>query len=270
MRNLQPDIAQPDLSFDDLRTVLTVTLRAGQLLLEHGADAHRVEETVHRMGMALGAAWMDVYVTPTGIIASATNGEEHRTKIRRIVAGSVDLSRIDAINQLSRRIGREDLHCRDVADELERIALMPRHYGRWTTVLIVAIACGCFSQLFDGGWREFVASLLAAALAITIRQVLLRRKIGPLLQITPAAFVATLGAMAASALLDTQRLDVIVPAAILPLVPGVPLITALSDLLASDFVSGVTRSAQAALIAAEIAVGVALAMHLIELIGIGG
>lgn len=259
-----------NLSFDDLRTVLTVTLRAGQLLLEHGADTHRVEETVHRMGTALGAAWMDVYVTPTGIIASATNGEEHRTKIRRVVAVSVDLSRIDAINQLSRRITREGLHCEDVAGELERIAQMPRHYGRWTTILIVAIGCGCFSQLLGGGWREFVAALLAAGLAITTRQELVRRKIGPLLQITPAAFVATIGAMTAGWLLETEGLDLIVPSAILPLVPGVPLITALSDLLASDFVSGVTRLAQATLIAAEIAVGVAIAMHVIELIGIGG
>jgi uncharacterized membrane protein YjjP (DUF1212 family) len=263
----ETEIPQPDLSFDDLRTVLTVTLHAGQLLLEHGADTHRVEETIHRMGTALGAAWMEVYATPTGIIASATNGEEHRTKTRRVVPGSVDLSRIDAINQLSRRITREDLRCRDVADELERIAQMPRHYGRWTTAAIVAVACGCFSQLFGGGWPEFLAAFAGAALAIIMRQELIRRKIGPLLQITPAAFVATLGTLLVGWLLNTQRYDVIVPSAVLPLVPGVPLITALSDLLASDFVSGVSRAAQALLIATEIAVGVALAMRILSWLG---
>lgn len=259
----------PPLSFDDLRSVLTVALRAGQLLLEYGADTHRVEETVHRMGTALGAAWMEIYVTPTAIIASVTNGQEHRTNIRRVPAVGIDLSRIDAINQLSRRIGRERLDLSTVEAELERIAQLPRHYSRSLTVVTVGLACGCFALLFGGGPAEFAIGALGAALSLLARQELVRLGLGLLLQIAPAAFVATLVTVVLAQLVQISSFDVVVPAGVLPLVPGIPLINALSDLLSYDLVSGVTRAAQALLIAAQIAVGVALALDVLRLAGLG-
>ncbi len=258
-----------ELSFDELRAVLAVVLRAGQLLLMHGADAHRVEETIYRMGTALGAVGMEVYVTPTGIIASTTNGHEHRTNIRRVISSAVDLSRIEAINHLSRRIASEGLDHRAVEAELERIAHSPRHYGRWLTVGTVALSCACFSQLFGGGWQEFVIAFVAGAVALLVRQELARRNMGPLLQVAPAAFSATLVAVLIGWMIGAAQLDVGVPAGILPLVPGVPLINALSDLLGSDFVSGITRAAQTLLVAAEIAVGVAIALDVLRLVGLG-
>lgn len=259
----------PPLTFDELRSVLTVVLRAGQLLLEYGADAHRVEETVHRMGTALGAAWLEIYVTPTAIIASATNGQEHRTNIRRVPGVGIDLSRIDAINRLSRRIGRERLDLRTVEAELEQIAQMPRHYGRPLTVVTVGLACGCFALLFGGGPLEFAIGGLGAALSLLVRQELVRLGVGLLLQIAPAAFVATLLTVVLARLAQASSFDIVVPAGVLPLVPGIPLINALSDLLSYDLVSGVTRAAQAVLIAAQIAVGVALALDLLRLFGLG-
>lgn len=258
-----------ELSFDELRALLAVVLRAGQLLLMHGADAHRVEETITRMGTALGAVSMEVYVTPTGIIASATNGHEHRTNIRRVVSSAVDLSRIEAINELSRRVANEELDHRAVAAELEQIAHTPRQYGRWLTVATVALSCACFSQLFGGGWQEFVIAFVAGAAGLIVRQELARRNTGPLLQVAPAAFAATLVAVATGWVTGAAQLDVGVPAGILPLVPGVPLINALSDLLGSDFVSGITRAAQALLVAAEIAVGVAIALDVLRIVGFG-
>jgi uncharacterized membrane protein YjjP (DUF1212 family) len=56
---------------------------------------------------------------------------------------------------------------------------------------------------------------------------------------------------------------------VLHLVPGVPLVTALNDLLGNFLVSGVTRAAQAALIVIEIGVGVALALALLRAVGWG-
>lgn len=269
MQDTKGTAAHPPLSFDELRDVLRVTLRAGQLLLEHGSDAHRVEETMHRMGTALGAVWMDVYVTSTGIIASATNGREHRSNIQRVVGGSIDLSRIDAINHVARRIASEALDCGAVAVELERIAQRPRHYGYWTTVGVVALACGCFSQLFGGNWIELGIAMLGATLALLVRQALMVRGTVLLLQIPVAACIATLGVILLSLLLETKQYDITVPAAVLPLVPGVPLINAFSDLFASDYVSGIARAAQAVLIAAEIAVGVALALDIVRAFGVG-
>jgi uncharacterized membrane protein YjjP (DUF1212 family) len=253
----------------DLRAVLTAALRAGQLLLEAGADTQRVEETMQRFGTALGAAAMEVYVTPTGIIASALSGPEHRTRIVRVRTSSVDLTRIDAINRLSRRAAQGGMTVDQVDAALEAIATQPRRYNRATTIVMTALACACLSLVFGGGGREFVTVFVAAALALLVRQAMTVRGAGLLLQVPPAAFASTLVVVGGGWLIDVDRLDIAVPAAVLHLVPGVPLITALNDLLGNFLVSGVTRAAQAALIVIEIGVGVALALALLRGVGLG-
>jgi uncharacterized membrane protein YjjP (DUF1212 family) len=269
MQYLPEVLPDAQLTQAELRAVLTVALRAGQLLLLAGADTQRVEETVHRFGTALGADWMEVYVTPTGIIASAISGPEHRTRIVRVTSSSVDLSRIDAINTLSRRIAQDALTPEQVGAALEHIAQQPHRYSRAVTVVMTALACACLSQLFGGGWQEFAAVFVAAAVALLLRQELANRKLGLLLQVPPTAFVATLCLSLLGQGLGVQSFDIAVPSAVLFLVPGVPLITALNDLSGNYLVSGVTRAAQAMLIIVEIGVGVALALALLRALGLG-
>jgi len=251
-----------------LRTALTVALRAGQVLLEAGADTQRVEETMHNIGTALGASAMEVYVTPTGIIASALSGPEHRTRIVRVRTSSVDLHRIDAINRLSRQVAQKHLTPDKVNTALETIAAQPRRYNRFVTVAMTALACACLSQIFGGGWREFMAVFVAAALALIVRQELTRRGAGLLLQVPPAAFAGTLALALVGRLVGVERFDIAVPSVVLHLVPGVPFVTALNDLLGNFLISGVARVAQAALIVIEIGVGVALALALLRAVGL--
>ena len=51
--------SSPPLPREELRDVIDLALWSGQLLLQYGAEARRVEETVHRLGTALG--WLSIY-----------------------------------------------------------------------------------------------------------------------------------------------------------------------------------------------------------------
>jgi uncharacterized membrane protein YjjP (DUF1212 family) len=164
-----------ELTQADLWAALTVALQAGQLLLEAGADTQRVEETMQRIGTALGAAAMEVYVTPTGIIASALSRPEHRTRIVRVRTSSVDLSRIDAINRLSRRAAQDGMTVNEVDAAFQAIAAQPRRYHRAATVAMTPLACACLSLLFGGGGREFAVVFAAAALALLVQQAMTAR-----------------------------------------------------------------------------------------------
>jgi len=81
----------------ELGDVLGVALRAGQLMMENGANAARVEKAVARFAIALGAERVDVQANPSGIIATAAAGEEHRTRIRRVDRTGIDLNRMARI-----------------------------------------------------------------------------------------------------------------------------------------------------------------------------
>ena len=95
---------KPPLDKLALRDVIDLSLWAGQLLLQHGAESARIEETVHRLGTGLGADWMDILVSPNAIAVTTVSGEEFRTKIRRVVSIGVNLRAIEQINSITQRV----------------------------------------------------------------------------------------------------------------------------------------------------------------------
>src|SRR4051794_2916259 len=132
-----PQAARPPLSRAELRDVLNTALRAGQILLENGTNTARIEETVRHIGTGLGAEWMEIYVTPQAILATAVSHSEPRTRILRVTGSGVDLSRMDAVIDISRRIDRGELTIEGALAALDIVARQPRRYGVETTALAV-------------------------------------------------------------------------------------------------------------------------------------
>src|SRR5687767_11621598 len=147
---------KPPLDRDNLRDVVDLSLWAGQMLLQCGAESERVEETVHRLGTGLGCDWMDILVSPNVLIVTTTSGGEFRTKVRRVVGMRVDMGVISAINTMTRQVSLGMLDRAAVRRELERIEQMDSEYNRWVVVGAVGGACAAFSQLFGGDASAFV------------------------------------------------------------------------------------------------------------------
>jgi uncharacterized membrane protein YjjP (DUF1212 family) len=254
-----------------LREVLAVALRAGQIMLESGANTARTEDTVRRIGCGLGADELDTYVTPSGIIASVHAYDEHRTRILRIATHGVDLSRMAAVVDVAARIEQGALDCGGAMSALDRIAAQPRIYGRWTTNVAVALACACFSVLFGGQLWEFLTVLIAAGLAQYVRDRLNRFGINRLL-VTGivsgvATFIALTLALSAPGLaplvaasmpwLPAPRPSVAisVAASAILLVPGILMVSSISDLFRGDTLAGMARAAMALLTIFSIGIG---------------
>ncbi len=242
--------------------MIDLALWTGQLLLQHGADAQRVEETVHRFGTALGCDWMDILVSPNGLFVSTISGEEFRTKIRRVVRIGVDMTKVSAINRLSRRVEAGELDRHQVRAELERISALPPNYPAWLVAIMVGLACAAFSRLFGGDWTAFGVTFAASTVAMALRQALTRRFVHPLFIVIITAFTAG-GLVGSIARLGWHGdVQVALAASVLLLVPGVPLINAAEDLIQGHMVIGLARGVNGALIALGIALGLWLAMQL--------
>jgi uncharacterized membrane protein YjjP (DUF1212 family) len=245
----------PTLSFADLRDVLELSLRAGQLMLENGANTSRVEETIERLGGALGADRVDVYVTPTGIIASAFSGGEHRTKLLRIYRSGIDLNRTASVLALADLAEARKLDREGVRRELGHIAAQRRLYGHWLTAGAVALACAAFGVLVGGGVLEACATAAAAGPAQLLRAFLGRRKVG---RVTVTYVVAVLGSWAGLELaraIGAPSPEVALLSPVLLLVPGVLMVSSIADLFRGDTISGMARSVQAVLIIVTIGAG---------------
>jgi uncharacterized membrane protein YjjP (DUF1212 family) len=259
-------VDKPPLDRETLRDVIDLALWAGQLLLQHGAETERVEETVHILGTSLGCNWMDILVSPNAVIVTTISGDEFRTKVRRVVSIGVNMCIVSEVNDLSRRVAAGELDRLAVREELTRISHLKPVYNRWLVVVMVGLSCAAFSRLFGGDAPVFLVTFVASSTAMFVRQEFNRRHFNPLLTTAITAFTAGLLASAAPRLGLGAQPQLALAAAVLLLVPGVPLINSAEDMLKGHLVTGMARGVFGGLISLAIALGLLLAM---QLMGVG-
>jgi uncharacterized membrane protein YjjP (DUF1212 family) len=237
----------------DLRAVLATALHAGQIMLENGASTARVEETVRRIGLALGAEHVEVFATPTGLFATHLAGGEHRTRIQRIARSEMDLSKIEAVLAISRAAEQHRIDLAEVQQALEHASRAPRPFSLWVTPIASGIGCAASAMLLGGGSAEALATVVGAAIGYLLAILLGRIGLSRIMSTAIAAAAATGSALAVALLLAAPFPALAMSAAILMLTPGVLIVSAVSDLFRGDTLSGVARAAMALLAVAGIA-----------------
>lgn len=225
--------------------VLAVSLRAGHILLENGANTYRVEESIRRLGLSLGAERMDVVVTPAGIVASTIWGMNHRTRIERVSKVGIGLSRLGAVEDLIARAEEGELNVAELEAELNSLQSSPPVYNRWGVAVGTALGCAALGISFGGSPRDFGVIFLAVFLAQLLRSMLHKTQLGPFLTTALVAAFATEVATVVSRLTDATGITIV--ASVLLLVPGTLIGSAISDLFNGDTGQALTRAASALL-----------------------
>ena len=104
-----------------MNEILQVATFAGQIILESGGETYRVEDTILRICKTFGAEQAESFVTPTGIMSSICHKGEIYSLTKRVVSRTVDLNKIDKVNDLSRNILSRNLTVDQFKEELIKI-----------------------------------------------------------------------------------------------------------------------------------------------------
>lgn len=265
---VEEGVATQPLDREALADIVDLALRAGQLLMQNGAESRRVEETVRLLGTGLGCDWGDVLVSHNALVVSHSSKGEFRTKIRRISRGGVNMTVVTAVSHLVHRVEEGKYDRFRVRSELKRISALPRHYNRWETAVMVGLACAAFSRLFGGDWVIFGITWAAAAGATLARQELAQRQFNTYLVVMVTAFAAGLFVGLANLIQLSRHLEIALAASVLMLVPGVPFINAVEDLIKGHTVVGLAQAVTGVLIILSIALGLILAMQVTGITGL--
>ncbi len=263
-----PILPKPPLDHETLRDVIDLALWSGQLLLQNGAESARVEETVHRMGTALGAHWMDILVSPNAILVTTTSDLEFRTKIRRVVAMGVNMQIVAEVRALVHQVERGQIDRAGTRVELMRLSHLKPQYNRWLVVTAIGLGCAAFSRLFGGDWAVFAVTFFAAAVAMWVRQELQRRNFNSLIVVVVTSFVASLIASSATLYKLSPQPQTALIASVILLVPGIHLVNAMRDLVAGHLVTGIVRGMVGGMVSLGIALGLVLAIRLVGISGL--
>lgn len=92
--------------------ILQGILDIGEELLKSGAENYRLEDSLYRMCRSYGFIRSDVYAITNNIQATVETPDGRIiTQIRHIETADIDFDRLDYLNNLSRKICRDDTGC---------------------------------------------------------------------------------------------------------------------------------------------------------------
>ncbi|HET6606229.1 MAG TPA: threonine/serine exporter family protein [Rhodopila sp.] len=246
-----------------LDTLAHVTLQLGRILLSNGSDTEQVQVSLTRFAAAFGAD-ANLLVTYEAVLVSLEAGGQIRTKVGHRVPGmGVGMAAIEAINRLVDDADSGRLRLAGVPSALDAIEHRSPIYPRWLVAIALGVTSASLSRLFGGDWMACLAAGLAGAVGTMLRLELGRRHVNPVL----VAFVVALlsgivgGLAVGLRISSTPALPLVAPAMIL--VPGVPLINGILDIIRNHVTIGLSRLGFASFVVLAIAFGIFGATRLI-------
>ena len=245
-----------------LSDMVDLLVQTGVLLLQHGADAGRVEASLRQMEAGLGIERIDAVVMSKTILLTATRGDAHHTRVARAPIVGVNMNTLNEVEQLLGLFQQGRVTPRQLAVILKRIATLPHHYSRGVTVVASGLACAAFCELFGGDGAALAVTGVAAAVAAWVRMWLNERQVNYILVVLLTALVAS--GLAGSALWLSQTPQSALAAAVLLLVPGVPLINASVDILRGHISAGLARATTSLVVFLGIALGLGIVVRLLQ------
>lgn len=242
--------------------IIHVATDAGKIILENGGETYRVEQTITMICKSYGIHHTESFVTPTGIMVSITNSQNKTISlVRRINNRTVNLRKVEMINDLSRKIVTSPISTAEMRKEIEYINNIPP-YSQITTTFFAAGSSGFFTLLFGGNYKDFFVAFIIGALINYLSGHLDKLEVNSFLKnMLGGALAATVALIAASLALVGNR-DTIIIGSIMILVPGISITNAIRDTIAGDLVSGVSRSVEALFVAIAIAAGTSVAFKI--------
>jgi uncharacterized membrane protein YjjP (DUF1212 family) len=239
----------------DLEAIALTALDIGRILMESGARARMVDRYVVDLALAFG---VDRAYTRAGYASlEMTVEKDHVTSTRMIAVGYHGVNqRLDqAIRQLVLRAAATRLTPPEVEAEVARLAKTTPHHPHWLMALAAGIACAAFGRLLGADWAAALAVLIASAVGQGIRTVLRLNTVNVYIITMTVAFVASALGGVGAALFESRTQPTAMVAAILLLVPGVPALNALSDIMEGRPTLGSARAVSVAMIMVFAAIG---------------
>ena len=242
---------------------LEIILKAGKILLSSGAEISRTEDTMNYIARAMNFKDLEAYVSNRGIFATAKKDDNTEiTRIYNVPEVDINLSKIESINALSRRITQKSITIEEVINELEKIDTMPDYLIFWRLVAYTIGASGFSYAIGSSITDSIIAGIIGLILGVymcTIKRIL---SSDVLITILGSILIALLGNLFIHFELGSN-LSVILLGAMIDIVPGVPFVNAIREYSQNNYNTGITLMMGALLTCISMAVGVAVVQSLL-------
>jgi uncharacterized membrane protein YjjP (DUF1212 family) len=250
---------------EKLKELGLVILNIGALLMSSGASTARTRLTINRISETYGYE-TDLFITHRALMLTIHDESNTNTFscVKRTSPHGVNFKMVSGISRMSWKVWEETWPMDKIKAELDRLIHLP-HYNRWLILLMISLAGSAFCRLFGGGIIEMVVSFLATFLGLFIRQEAIKLNFNPYLCVYFAALIASLITGASVKFNIGVTPELAFSASILFLIPGVPLINMVSDIIDGNIMNGIIRGINGLTISFAIALGLMSAMKIYQI-----
>ncbi len=235
-------------------------------MLGCGATCIRINKNIRRIAATIG---MDAHIItlPHNIIVNLSDGSDDHTYHYSCPIAKVPISYYinTELSKLSWALADGKVTFSQAEKQMDVIVNHPR-MSVWKVLVLVVIANASFCRLFGGDLMGMVIVALATAVGYSVKNLLFKAhtddKIVWFASATAAAVVA---AMLSFGQMLTGTPDIALATSVLFLIPGIPFIDSVSDMIDGHYLCAFSRFMNATILTACIATGLMIGFLLLNI-----
>lgn len=213
-----------------------------------GLSSQRIEGAIVSTGRLLRLD-AEIWSTPTGLLLSIADPESpdsgQVTRVLRLHPGDLDLKALCEVDAIAEQVTGGTLSLPDGLTALRNVARPRTAQRRLATVLAFGLAAGSVTGLLQTGWVDILVATMLGLVAGVLVFVMSSRPAMAEASEALVALVVTFGAIVVATFVVPLAFQTVVVAALIVLMPGLTLTTAVSELAAQHLASGTSRAAGA-------------------------
>ena len=230
-----------------------------------GAETRLIVQISERLAVACGSRAV-VAVSPNMIHLKIVTGLEEYSSFWRTGVIGMDTAGLIACTRLCRRAERGEVTLEQLSEAVSQIR--PSPYNSYLMILVISLATCSFCMLNGGSIGAALTSMLAGAVAMSLKLAMHHLRIFPMLVFICCGFAGTVASFVIGYYcfrLGNFDLSVAMVVSLLPFVPGFPFINGILDLFKGYPVMGINRLLTALMLLASVCIGIVLALGFLPL-----
>ncbi len=220
-----------------------IAARIGRLLLANGTGTAGTQRRVARIMLALGHEARVLVTLEALIIAYSADGRME-TRLGHAIHGiGVDMGRLTTLKRIDDGVCSGALSLDEANARLDALEAGGGGHAGWLVVLGVAVTAASLARLFGASWAVMGVAFVAGVVSTVLRRALAARHANPFGGAFAMALISGLAGAMAIRLVPGASPVLCLTAAGMILVPGVPLINGVRDIVDGHLGNGVARLA---------------------------
>lgn len=248
-----------------LRETAAFLAEYASLLAGCGSTCIRIEKNTRRMAEAFGVN-LDIFIMPAHVTVSVWNTDRARAEmaLRKTASCGISFDLNTHLSRLSWEVADNRLSLSAAKERFERIKTT-KPTGKWEVLILTSFANAAFCRLFGGDQFAMLTVFVSTLAGYRLKQIMLEDGRDIRLTFLCASFFSASISAGGHIFNIGATPELALGTSVLYLIPGVPYINSVSDMIYRHYLCAFSRFFDAAVLTACLSAGLCVGMLMLGL-----